>query len=63
MWEDTDEAGDIGPLNPNKLSLPVEAVSPPLMEVASPPTFDGNNPTLPEGNIMASSEAVDIERV
>lgn len=61
MWEDRDESEDIGLLNPNWLSLPVEAVSPFSVEVASLPTFEGNNPALPERNTVASPEAVDIE--
>lgn len=63
MWEDRDESEDIGLLNPDWLSLPVEAVSPSLLEVASLPTFEGNNPALPERNTVASPEAVDIETV
>ena len=53
MWEDRDESEGIGLLNPNWLSLPVEAVSPSSVEVASLPTFEGNNLALPERNTIA----------
>lgn len=61
MWEDRDESEDIGLLNPDWLSLPIEAVSPSSVEVACLPTFEGNNPALPERNTGVSPEAVDIE--
>ena len=50
MWEDRDELEDMGLLNPDWLSLPVEAISPSSVEVASLPTFEGNNPAFPERN-------------
>lgn len=50
MWEDRDEFEDMGLLNPDWLSLPVEAISPSSVEVASLPTFEGNNPAFPERN-------------
>lgn len=35
LWEDPDEAGDIGPLNSDESSLLVEAAIPPLSEEVS----------------------------
>ena len=61
MWEDRDESEGIGLLNTDWWSLPVEAVSPSSVEVASLPTFEGHNPALPERDTVASPEAADIE--
>lgn len=61
MWEDSDEAGNIEPLNTHESSLPVEAASPNSVEAASPPQSEEINPELPDQSVMACPEEISLK--
>lgn len=60
-WEDSDEAGNIEPLNTHESSSPVKASSPNPVEAASPSKSEEINPELPEQSVMASSEEMSLK--
>lgn len=61
MWEDSDEPGNIEPLNTHESSSPAEAASPNPVEAASPPQSEEINPELPEQSVMTSLEEMSLK--
>ena len=53
MWEDSDEAGDIEPLNSDESFWTIEVVLLPLSEEV--------NPALPEKHVMASPDVIFLQ--